>query len=147
MLYPLNAPNVVKAGLEGLEARVALAGLLVRHAADKLPSPDKMSRSLTLALAEYYSSEKDERAVGLYEELLAERKGPGGPQPVEVDELWDRADYYEKIGQKDKEAATLARAPEYSTLPYMLGDSAMRAARLYRAIGDADKAQVQYTSS
>jgi tetratricopeptide (TPR) repeat protein len=123
---------------------VALAGLLAKHAPEKLPASDEMSRNLKLALAEYYASVKDERAVGLYEALLAERKAQGGPRAVGVDELEELAGYYEAIGQKGKAAEVLLRAPEYSTSPYVLGGDALHAARLYREAGAEDKAQAAY---
>jgi tetratricopeptide (TPR) repeat protein len=124
-------------------ARLALAGLLVRHDPELLQAPEKLGHRVRLALADYYASTHDEKAVAIYESLLAEVE-KGGPQPREVFEVDKLAEYYKSAGQIDKAAEVMARAGTYTTVPALVGNGWVEAARLYRQAGEDEKADALY---
>ena len=127
--------------------RLAVAGLVARQmlapSATEAEPALKLQRAARLAVADFFAAQRDARAVALYESLLAERNGqPKGPYVI--DELWNLAAFYEAGNEREKAAQTLLRAEEYSTQPYMVGESRLRGARLYRELGQEEKAQAAY---
>lgn len=127
--------------------RIILAGLLVKHGAHLLVPAETMGPRaklaleprLKLALAEYFRSVLDVRAVPLLEERLAAIKQPD-PKSL-VPELNLLASYYVETGQFQKALELYLQAPRYSTNPEYLASHLMHAARIYRQLGNEAKAQ------
>lgn len=127
--------------------RIILAGLLVKQGANLIVPAETMGPRaklaleprLKLALAEYFRSIRDARAVPLLEERLAAIKQPD-PKSL-VPELNLLASYYVETGQFQKALELYLQAPRYSTNPEYLASHLMHAARLYRQLGNEAKAQ------
>jgi tetratricopeptide (TPR) repeat protein len=120
-------------------ARLAVAGLLVRYNGELLRAPEKPSSRLRLAVADYYASLPDEKAVALYEGLLQEWEKTGRKQqePFALEKL---AAYYQATNQFGKAAELMAQVEKYTTIPALVGNWQVQAGRLYLEAGDEEKA-------
>ncbi|MBV9469971.1 MAG: hypothetical protein JOZ57_12070 [Abitibacteriaceae bacterium] len=117
---------------------IALAGLLVKQAPESIQPPTVLGPRLKQALAEYYRSVHDARAVPLLEELLASIKEPS---PNEGEPLLHLlATHYVETGDLPKAIDLYLHADRYSTAPEYIASHLMHAARLYRRLGDNAKA-------
>jgi tetratricopeptide (TPR) repeat protein len=123
--------------------RLALGGLLARHDAEAAQSPEKWSDPVRLAVADYWASVGDERAVALYEGLLAEKERAGQAERW-VPELEKLARYYQTVGQPVKGAEVMTRMEKYTTDAAQIGNGWVEAARLYRQAGEDEKAEALY---
>jgi tetratricopeptide (TPR) repeat protein len=122
--------------------RLALAGLLARHN-PQLWLAQGLSDAVRLALADYYASVHDEKAVALYEGLLSGAE-KAGPQQRGVPALDKLAAYYELAGRPAKAATLLAQVEEYTAAAPQVGNDWVGAARLYRQAGEDEKADALY---
>jgi len=143
VLHALETPGIVDAWNDE-KLRAELAGLLAAHAPEKLQPSSKLKDAVKLALADYYAGQKDAKAVGLYEELLAAITGPARKEAEMPLPLLHLAAYYEAAGDYVKAAQTWLRAEKYTLSAQQVADATMHAARLYIAAGDEMKAHELY---
>ncbi|MDQ3814409.1 MAG: tetratricopeptide repeat protein, partial [Armatimonadota bacterium] len=135
--------------------REGLLALLVRHGQERwLPQPTAatprakpVSGRVQLAVADYLSKADDERAVAVYEELLreTERTKNQGPPVRVVGAVNHLASHYERRGQLQKAIEVYMNGAKYSDSPHWQASLRLHAARLYRQIGEKEKAHELYT--
>ena len=119
----------------------ALAGMLAKHYPDDVRDTATLDTRVRLWLAVYYRSQKDERAVPLYESLLADKQ-----QSEYVIEcaICGLAAYYKTVGDYKHAAQTWMRAQQLSQSSMLRANSLVDAARLYKRMGDEQTAADLY---
>lgn len=124
--------------------RVAVVGLLMKHAPQSLEPVDKLSLRIKQGLAEYYASIQDDRAIGLYEELL--KHDEFGPYAKGL--LFKALGRFYSLKQQDEKAVAvflraqvmLANAKQKRFAAEML----VEAGSSYKLLGQEQKAQETY---
>ncbi len=124
--------------------RVSLGGLLVQRAPDVVKDALKQPKAVQLALADYYASISDEKAVPLYEALLKQAQAPyeQGLVLCVLGEFWAER----KQPQKAQNVFERGRQVLTGNHPHFAAEMLIRAARAWTngEGGDGDKARVLY---
>jgi len=142
--------QVVQAGLsQGLaggeddgsrQLRLALGGALVQHAPEVVKDAPRQPKAVQLALADFYASRGDEKAVALYEAVLGQTKAPY-EQGLVFKAL---GQFYadQKQPQKAQEAFERGNQVLTGKFPHFAGEMLILAARTWTKLGQFDKARL-----
>jgi len=122
--------------------RVSLGGLLVRHAPEVTKDALKRPKSVQLALADFYTSQGDEKAAPLYEAVLKQTPAPYGQGLVmcALGEFWAGR----KQPQKAQDVFERGRQVLTGSYPHFAGEMLIRAARTWAECGNQEKASLLY---
>ena len=144
VLLPVTVPLTVPLTMPVWEPPSAIQLSALKLEFPEMPAPLAIESAIARQIADQYALAGDERAVSHYEQLLAAVEKQG-PQEIEVPEVAQLAEFYKATGQPAKAAEVLARTARYMKSPaYIIGNSMVEAARLYREAGDEVKANEMY---
>ncbi len=125
--------------------RLVLGSALVQHAPEVVKDALKLPKQVQLALADYYASVSDERAVALYEAVLGQTKAfyEQGLIALAVGEFWSQKGQ----PQKAQEAFERGRKVLVGNNPHLAAEMLLNMARAWAKAKDEDKARQFYTKT
>ncbi len=125
--------------------RLALGSALAQHAPEVVKDALKLPKQVQLALADYYASVSDERAVALYEAVLGQTKAfyEQGLIALAMGEFWSQKGQ----PQKAQEAFERGRKVLVGNNPHLAAEMLLNMARAWAKAKDEDKARQFYAKT
>ena len=125
--------------------RLALGGILVQYAPEVVKDALKRPKQVQLALADFYASQGDEKAVPLYEAVIKQTKAPyeQGLLLEALGEFWSQKGQ----PQKAQEAFERGRKVLIGNNPHLAAEMLLVTARAWSKAKDEDKARQFYAKT
>lgn len=144
LLYLLQVSRPWEAGDLLSDQGEAVAGVLVRHHPEAVSDPAQLSTIPRLWVGSYLCQARDERGPLFVEEALKEKRTIAQLGWYQEHITYQLGDYYRATGQLNKALDVFLRAHAETKLRMYRADFAVEAARIYRQLGDHQKAQELY---
>jgi len=125
--------------------RVSLGGLLVQHAPNVTKDALKQPKAVQLALADFYASQNDEKAVPLYEAVWKQTTAPyeQGLLALALGSFWSN----QNQPQKAQDAYMRSREVLVGKHSHLAAEMLLVTARAWAKVGNQEKARLFYAKT